>query len=77
MVAGEMEVRTVDTESAAALAHWLRERGCAVYQSGGAELDVSPLGSINADLAAPQLAELLQVWVRTHPSEVVLLDARN
>jgi hypothetical protein len=72
-----MEVRTVDGASAAALAHWLRERSCAVYQMGGNQLEVSPLGSLNANLAAPQVAALLQGWARLHPSEIVLLDGRR
>jgi hypothetical protein len=72
-----MQIRTVDDPSAAALARWLRERNCAVYRPAPTELDVSPLGSINADLAAPELAQLLQTWLREHPGYAVLLDARN
>jgi hypothetical protein len=73
----EMQVRTVDDPSAAALARWLRERNCAVYRPAPNELDVSPLGSINADLAAPELAQLLQTWLCQHPGAVLLLDARR
>ena len=69
-----MHVRTVDERSAAALAHWLREHDCAVYRLALDELDVSPLGSISADLAAPELAHLLQTWLREHPGEAVRLD---
>jgi hypothetical protein len=69
-----MHVRTVDEHSAAALAHWLREHDCAVYRLALDELDVSPLGSISADLAAPELAALLQTWLREHPGEAVSLD---
>ena len=69
-----MHGRTIDEHSASALAHWLREHDCAVYRLALDELDVSPLGSISADLAAPELAALLQTWLREHPGEAVSLD---
>jgi hypothetical protein len=72
-----MQVRTVDDRSTAALAQWLREHDCAVYEPAWNELDVSPLGSLNADLAAPELAQLLQAWLAQHPGAVLVLDPRS
>jgi hypothetical protein len=72
-----MHVRTVDDRSTAALAHWLREHGCAVYEPAYGHLDVSPLGSLKTDLAAPELAQLLQTWLSQHPGIALVMDARK
>ena len=69
-----MQLRVVDEASAAALAQFLRERNCAVYRTGATTLDVSPLGSINANRVVPRLAEDLKDWLTELPGMAVRLD---
>jgi hypothetical protein len=73
-----MQVTAVDELAAAALARFLRDRDCAVYRPPGSDtLQVSPLGSIQAELAGPLLAAHLQDWLLEHPGTAVGLDPRR
>jgi hypothetical protein len=69
-----MQLRVVDEASAAALAQFLSERDCAVYRTGSTTLDVSPLGSINANRVVPHLADDLKDWLTELPGMAVRLD---
>jgi hypothetical protein len=69
-----MQLTVVDEASAAALAQFLGERDFAVYRTGQTTLEVSPLGSINANRLLPHLATDLKEWLVESPGMPVRLD---
>jgi hypothetical protein len=69
-----VQVTAVDELSAAALGRFLRERSCAVYRTGTHTLEVSPLGSVNAQRAPSHLAAHLKEWLLRHPGSAVRFD---
>ncbi len=71
-----MQVRVADPASAEALILYLRSHDCVVDALGSSVLEVNPLGSTRHDLAASDLAELLQGWLVEHPGKALALDAR-
>jgi hypothetical protein len=72
-----VQVRIADPASAEALIHYLRACDCVVDALGEAVLEVNPLGSIRHELAASDLADLLQAWLVDHPGSAIALDARS
>ena len=72
-----MEVRVLESGLADALAAFLRQRGCVVYERDNSVLQVNPLDSTRAELAPFVLAEMLQAWLVQHPGSVVALDTRR
>jgi hypothetical protein len=69
-----VHITVVDDSTAAALAEYLGERDYAVYRDGSTGLDVSPLGSINADLLIAHLADHLKAWLARSPGTALRFE---
>jgi len=69
-----MQLTAIDEASAAALAQFLGDRDFAVYRTGRTTLEVSPLGSIDANRLVPRLANDLKEWLIESPGMPIRLD---